>query len=254
MSKAQTLFKKEWLEFSRNYKLLIIGTLFLFFGFLNPLTAKFMPEVLSSVLPKNIAKSFPEPTAFDSWLQFFKNISQLGLFVFVLVFGSTLSNERQSGTLVLSLTKGLPRATVIIVKYVFAAVVWTVSYALCFGITYMYTAYYWPKDDVQQLFLAVFILWVFGLLLISLILLGNVLFRNLVGTLLFIAGFLILFLILAIFPKLEKIQLLRLATDNNAILHGKFHWPDYSVLLSTSGVLTIICLVIAVLLFNRKQL
>lgn len=254
MRQGQILFLKEWMEFLRTYKFLMITCLFLFFGFSNPLVAKFMPEILANFLPKEAANAFPEPSAFDSWGQFFKNSSQLGLFIFILVFSSTLSKERQTGTLLLSLTKGLPRVTVIIVKFIFITIVWTISYSICFAITYFYTQYYWPNNDVQQLFLALFTLWVFGLLLIALIILGNVLFPNLIGTLLLIVGFIALLLLIAIFPKLENVQLLRLATENNAVLYGQFGWSDYYIPLLVTGTLTLAVLVSAISLFNKKAI
>lgn len=254
MKQSQVLFKKEWMEFIRSYRFLIIGCLFLFFAFSSPLMAKFMPEIVGTFLPEDVAKAFPDPTAFDSWAQFFKNISQIGLFVFVIVFGSILTSERQSGTLILSITKGLKRSTVINVKFVFTATVWTVSYLISFLITYAYTLFYWPKDEVQQLFLANFSLWLFGILLIALILLGNVLFRTFIGTLLMIVGFIILLFIISFFPKLENIQILRLATENNAMLKGLFTFSDY-----TSVIILTVCLIIGILiaaiqLFNRKEI
>lgn len=254
MTQAIALFKKEFLEFSRNYKLLIIICVFFFFAFGSPLAAKFMPTILSEFLPKEVADSFPAPSAFDSWEQFFKNISQLGLFVIVLIFGSTLASERQSGTLIILLTKGLSRKTVIIVKFIFAVVVWTVSYVSAFIITFAYTKYYWPDDIVDNLFLAIFLLWLFGLLLIAFIILGNVLFRSLFSTLLFILGALVVLFILSLFPKLENIALLRFISENNAILHGQFDWADYFIPIGFSFGLTLAMIVLAIQLFNRKSL
>lgn len=254
MTQAWALFKKEIMEFSRNYKLLIVVSVFLLFGFLNPLSAKFLPEVLSSVLPKEVAESFPAPTAFDSWVQFFKNISQLGLFVIVLVFGSILSSERQSGTLIILLTKGLPRQTVLHVKASFAMLVWTASYCLTFIITFAYTQYYWPDNAVTQLFLALFLLWLFGIFLIEIIVLGNVLFRSFFSTLLFTAVVLVLLFIISIFPKLEKISIIRLALDNNAVLHGSFTWSDFGYPIALTIILILSLHTLAVTLFNRKSL
>lgn len=111
MNQVSALFKKEWIDFFRNYRLLILAIVFFILAFSSPLTAKFMPEILGNFLPKDVADSFPTPTAFDSWQQFFKNFSQIGLFVFVLIFGASLSNERQHGTLVIPLTKGLSRTS-----------------------------------------------------------------------------------------------------------------------------------------------
>lgn len=247
------LFKKEWMEFTRNYKLLIIGCVFLFFGFSSPLMAKFMPEILTNFLPKEVADSFPAPTAFDSWAQFFKNISQMGIFVIVLIFGSILANERQSGTLIIFLTKGLKRSHVIYVKSAFSMVIWTISYVLSFLITYAYTAYYFDTTAIDQLFLAIFLLWLFGIFILSVTILGNVLFRSYFSSLLFTACVVVALFIIAFFPKLENISILRLATENNDVLHGVFHFSDYGYPIACTIICCVICHLLAIQLFNRKE-
>ena len=141
MNQVSALFKKEWIDFLRNYRLLILATVFFILAFSSPLTAKFMPEILGNFLPKDVADSFPTPTAFDSWQQFFKNFSQIGLFVFVLIFGASLANERQHGTLVIPLTKGLSRTSVILVKSLFSMIMWTIVYVLSVLVVYAYTIY-----------------------------------------------------------------------------------------------------------------
>ena len=80
--------KKEILEQIRTKKLMILGLLFIFFGILNPLTAKMTPwllEVLSeSMESSGINITIVEITALDSWVQFFKNIPML-LIIFILM-------------------------------------------------------------------------------------------------------------------------------------------------------------------------
>ncbi|MBQ0139915.1 MAG: hypothetical protein KBT36_11495 [Kurthia sp.] len=248
------LLKKEWMEFTRNYKLLIMSCIFLFFGFSSPLMAKFMPDILTNFLPKEVAESFPAPTAFDSWAQYFKNISQMGLFVNVLVFGSILSNERQSGTLIIFLTKGLKRPHVIYVKSIFSMAMWTIFYILAFVITYVYTAIYFDTSVISQLFLSVFLLWLFGIFILSVTILGNVLFQSYFSTLLFTAAIVVVLFIISIFPKLEKISIIRLANENNAILHGQFQLSDYSYPIALTILCCLIFHLIAVRLFNRKEI
>lgn len=252
MNQVSALFKKEWMDFLRNYRLLILATVFFILAFSSPLTAKFMPEILGNFLPKDVADSFPTPTAFDSWQQFFKNFSQIGLFVFVLIFGASLSNERQHGTLVIPLTKGLSRTSVILVKSLFSMIMWTIVYVLSVLVVYGYTIYYWPKEDVQHLFLSVFLLWLFGIFVASVLILGNVLFRSFFGTLLFAVGILIVLFIISLFEKLKDLSLIRLISENNLVLHGEYVWSDYTGVLITTSICIIACHLLAIVLFNRK--
>ena len=97
--------KKELFEFTKTYKLLLIVTVFLIFGFMNPVVAKFTPDLMESLMEEGIKISLPEPTIFDSWTQFFKNITQMGLIVLVIIFSGLISNELSKGTLINMLTK-----------------------------------------------------------------------------------------------------------------------------------------------------
>ena len=53
------------------------------------------------------------PVALDAWEQFYKNISGVGFSAFIILFGSCMSGEYSKGTLVLLVTRGLPRRAVI---------------------------------------------------------------------------------------------------------------------------------------------
>lgn len=225
--KLGVMLKKETVEFIRNYKLLIIFVVFLLFAIISPLTAKFMPEIMTLVLPKEIAESFPNPTAIDSWAQFFKNFSQMGLFILTILFANSLIHERAEGTLTLLLTKGLRRRTVYLAKLLFAIIIWTICYWLSFFVTYFYTWYYWQDETVEHLFIAIIHLWLFGIFLLSVIFLGNVLFNSIFGNLLFVGTMIVGLFILSIFPKADPYNVLILAKDNLNILQEGYVLKDY---------------------------
>lgn len=125
--------KKELLEQVRTYKLLILLLVFFIFGMLSPLMAKLMPEILSQMPMDGITITIPDPTAIDSYSQFFKNLTQMGLIVLVLLFSGTLTTELSKGTLINVLTKGVTRYAVILAKYTVALVLW--SFALLMALS-----------------------------------------------------------------------------------------------------------------------
>jgi len=254
MNSFFALLKKETMEFSRTYKFLIIITVFLILAILSPLTAKFMPEIMAQFLPKEVAENFPKPTALESWAQFFKNFSQIGLFVLALLFAGSLIHERIEGTLIILLTKGLRRSTVVLAKTVFAMLIWTVMYWLAFAVTYFYTWYYWKGYHADHLSLAVGNLWLFGLLLIAVILLGNVLFKSIYANLLWTALFVGIWFVIAIFPKAADYNILRLAADGNNLLQGLVKTHEYLWIYSITIGLILLMLFLAVRIFNKKPL
>src|SRR5690606_15034203 len=85
--------KKEFFEYTKTFKLFIMLMVFAVFGITNPLTAKLLPEILGSLIPDSVVITLPEPTAYDAWTQFFKNATQIGLLVMVILFSSVLSSE-----------------------------------------------------------------------------------------------------------------------------------------------------------------
>ena len=174
MKSLIAFIKKEIVEQLRCGRLIILGMMFVVLGIMNPAVAKLTPWLLE-VMADSLAESGMSVTsvtvsAMDSWVQFFKNMP-LGLIAFVLLQSSIFTKEYSSGTLVLSLTKGLERFKVVIAKTLLLIVVWTIGFWLCFGITYGYNAYFWDNSVAQNLIFSVVCWWLFGVLVISLIIL-----------------------------------------------------------------------------------
>lgn len=245
--------KKEFIENLRTYRLFIMLIVFLLFGFMNPVVAKLMPDILKSASPAGMKINIPTPTALDSWGQFFKNAGQLGLLVLVIVFCGIMANEFSRGTLVNILTKGLNRSTVILSKFTMAIFIWTASYLLCFAVTYYYTAYFWKMSGLHHMFLSFFSLWMFGVLLISLVILGGVMFKTIFGSLLLTGGIDVVMALINIAPKLQKYNPITLSTDNMSLLTGQKELADFTPAMLICGALIIVFIAVSVMTFNKKQ-
>ncbi|HNX13584.1 MAG TPA: ABC transporter permease [Oscillospiraceae bacterium] len=246
--------KKELMESSRTHKLLILLIVFLLFGIMSPVTAKILPDIMSSVMPEGMSITLPTPSALDSWGQFFKNVSQMGLIVVVLVFGGIMSGEFSKGTLVNMLTKGLSRPVVILSKFTSATLIWTACYALCFGITYGYTAYFWSMDNVKNLFLSAAGLWVYGVLLITELILGGILFKGNYGGLLFTFCLIAVTLLMSIIPTWNKYNPISCANLNTGLISGQVLPTDFYPAMIVAGGLTVSFIFLSILMFDKKQI
>ena len=246
--------KKELMESSRTHKLLILIIVFLLFGIMNPVMAKFTPDIMSAVMPEGMNLTLPTPSALDSWGQFFKNISQMGLIIVVLVFGGIMAGEFGKGTLVNMLTKGLSRPMVILSKFTSAMLIWTACYALCFGVTYGYTAYFWSMDNVQNLYLSIAGLWVYGVMLITALILGGVLFKGNYSGLLFVFGLVAVTLLISIAPTWNKYNPISCANLNTGLLTGQVTTADFYPAMIVCGGLTVLFITLSILAFNKKQI
>ncbi|CZR07481.1 ABC transporter permease [Trichococcus ilyis] len=246
--------KKELTEYTRNFKLFLAITLFALFGIMNPLTAKFLPDLLANFMPKGITILIAEPTNLDSWMQFFKNGTQTGLFLIVILLSGMMAKEYEKGTLINMVTKGLPRRTILFAKFTGALLLWTVSYWLCFFITWGYTLYYFPDGTTENLALAVVSLYLFGILLIAVLLLGAVLFKNAYGPLLFTGAFLMVLFLWNLFPKASEWNPLVLASRNMDMLQRALLLADLQKALLTAALLTVSALLAAVKIFKKTGL
>lgn len=186
---------------------MILTVLFVLFGIMNPAVAKLTPwmlELLSDSLAESgMTVSEITVDAAASWTQFFKNIP-MALIIFLLVTGGIFTNEYQSGTLVLLLTKGLKRSQTVIAKTAVLIIGWTVGYYICFAITYGYNAYFWDNSIMEQLPMMIFGWWLFGIWTVALTVFFSSVFKNTSGVLSCTLGAVILSYILELIPKLKQ--------------------------------------------------
>ena len=110
---------KEALEIVRTWRIWVLPGMLLFFALSGPLTAKFTPEILKAVGGGEVAallKVMPKPSYLDAYGQWIKNLSQIGLFAIIIIYGGLISSERKTGTAVLVLTKPLSRTSYVVAK------------------------------------------------------------------------------------------------------------------------------------------
>ena len=113
------LVNKEFLEARKNHKLLIITITFLFFGLMSPLSAYFMPQLIGLIsADQGISIQLNPPTQIDSFLQFYKNISQMALIIMIFIFMGNIANEKESGSADFILVKPVKIVDFIISKYI----------------------------------------------------------------------------------------------------------------------------------------
>ena len=248
--------KKEFTEQLRSGRLMILGLLFVLFGIMNPAIAKLTPwlfeTMADSLAESGMIVTDVKVSAMDSWVQFFKNVP-MGLVAFILLESSIFTKEYSSGTLVLSLTKGLERYKVIVSKTIVLTVLWSVGYLLCFGITYGYNAYFWDNSVAQNLIFSVVCWWIFGLMVIALMVLFSTVAKSNTSVLLGTGGVVLASYLVGLLPKCSK-YLPTFLTDGNSLIHGLAETKAYMPSLSIAIAASIICFVISVPIFNKKQL
>lgn len=254
MKQFMVFTKKEFKESLATYKLYILLAVFLIFGIISPLFAKILPDVLGSMEDTGIVIQITDPTVMDSWAQFFKNIGQMGMLVIAIIFSGIMSNEFSKGTLINLLTKGLTRKTVVLSKMFSASALWTISYLLSLGVCAAYTAYFWNLDGLHHVLLSFTALWLFGELLISLLMLGGTLFNNNFGGLLSCFAVVVILNLVGIIPNSAKYNPVSLAGGTLNLLSGAQEASDFIPAMIICTVLIIAIVITTILIFNKKRL
>ena len=248
--------KKEIMEQTRSGRLMLLTILFVLFGIMNPAIAKLTPWLLE-MMSDSLAESGMIITgvtvsAMDSWVQFFKNVP-MALIAFVLLESSIFTKEYQSGTLVLSLTKGLHRDQVVVAKATVLVMLWTVCYWMYFGITYGYNAYFWDNGVAKNLLFSVVCWWLFGLWTVALTVVFSTVSQSNTGVLGGTGGVVAASYLLGMIPKLKEYVPTRL-TDGNALIYGTADAESYAVALAIALVLSAVCFAVSIPVFRKKQL
>lgn len=252
--KIWIFMRKELLESWRNYHLLIIVAIFVVFGIEGPLMAKLTPDLLKIASTSQMTIKMPDPTSVEAWQQYYKNITQIGIFILAVIFSGTISNEISKGTLVNLVTKGLPRYAVVIAKYVVAMLQWCLAVIIAFLINWAYTAYYFPDDKSPNIWTGMWPLLVFGLLFVAVVIFGSTLSKsNYVGFLMSVILFISLMLV-NIFEKLQKYNPISLVTDNLDLVKGTEKISHIYPAIGISVVATMIVLSISILILNKKKI
>lgn len=246
--------KKEILESIYTYKLFILLAVFIFLGILSPLTAKFTPLLMESLMSDGIKISLPDPSNIDSWIQFYKNISQMGFIALIVIFSGIFSTEYEKSTLINMITKGLPRKAVVLAKYTMMVLSFSVSYILSFVISYAYTIYFWDNSGLNNIFFAALCPLIFALFILSTLVLGGVFFNYNYGNLLFSGAFIALLNMLKIFPKFDKYNIIGLISNNVPLLQGSLDRNDFTYSIIIWLILTVVSIISSILIFNKKQL
>lgn len=135
-----TAVRKELMQLWRTKRVLVVTAVFLLFGLISPLTAKFTPELLKSIEgAEQFADLIPTPTNVDSLAQYVKNITQFGFIIAILLGMGAVAGERERGTAAMVLSKPLPRWAFVLSKFTAQAIVYAAAFLLAGLAAFYYT-------------------------------------------------------------------------------------------------------------------
>lgn len=158
---------KELSEIRRTWRGPTTVGVLLFFAIMSPLAALATPALLESVTASQpgLVIKMPDPTYVDSYAQWIKNLSQMGLLLVVFASGGLIANERASGTAILVVTKPVSRHAFALAKYVAQALLVIVATVIGTAVTYAGTVLAFGADAPAGDLISATAAWLGGALL-----------------------------------------------------------------------------------------
>lgn len=256
MRQLTAFIQKEFTEVTRNSKLLICAIIFILLGIMNPAIAKITPWLVeqfsNATSGAGMLIQTMEISALTSWEQFFKNMP-MGIVFFVLMFSGIVAAELQKGTLINIVTKGMPRWKIMVSKLILLLVLWTGMYFASYIITYVYNDFYWDNDTVNNIFFSVFCLYLFGVWLISLIMLMSALADNSAAVSMGVCGVFLLSYLLGIIPTVQDYLPTKLK-GSSSLIYELAKPADFTGAIVVVAIWSLADIIMGIFIFNKKNL
>ncbi|MEO8527582.1 MAG: ABC transporter permease subunit [Pseudolysinimonas sp.] len=254
MSGALVFARKEFFEIFRTWRIVVLPAIVLLFALTGPLLARYTPELLTAVAGSQLSGlELPTPTVFDSYGQWIKNLSQIGIFAIIIIYAGLVSSERRSGTAILVLTKPLSRATFVIVKAAVHALYLTVLAGIGTSITWGVSALVFSEAPGAALWSASAVWLVLALVYLALMTLFSVLIRSSAGASGAGLGAFLVLSVAGLWPPLADYSPAGLLGRAGALASGtvseRLTWPIVISLLASLALVGL-----AAMIFRRQEL
>jgi ABC-2 type transport system permease protein len=173
---------KELRQAWRTKRILVIWAVFLAFGMLSPLLARFTYEIVSSMEGAEMfAGLIPPPTIADAMTQYLKNLSQFGFILAVLLAMGAVVGEKERGVAPMILSKPMARWAFIASKFTAQFLIYLAGFLLAAIGAYYYTLFLFGALEIGSFLLlnGVLLLWL--LTFVALSMLGSTLGKSTVA-------------------------------------------------------------------------
>lgn len=257
MKQFQVLFKKEWLEATRDFRWIWIPLVFILLGIMEPLTAYYTPQIIEQFggLPEGTVIEIPMPTAGEVLVRTAGQLNLFGVLVIILAFMGILAGERKSGTAAMTLVKPVSYHAFIGAKWLHGAVLVGVSYLLGMLASWYYTYQLFELVKVTDFMAGTLTFGVWLLFIFTLTLFFSS-FSSKAGIAAFatLATVIVLSTISSLLP--EKLNW----TPFGLTVYASEFWmgQEFSGRISVAFIVTIVimavCAVLSIRIFKRKEL
>ncbi len=175
-----TLLWKEITEGWRSYRLVIVAAVLAAFGMMGPLSAKYLPLLLTEMpgVPAGLADFMPEPDAAMAMSEYLDNLTQFGVILAILIPMAAVVGEKTGGTAEATLSKPVSRAAFLGAKFLAHGLALAVGVLLAAIGGYTYTGFLFSWPPAGAFMAANALVLAYLLLFVGLTLLASTLARS----------------------------------------------------------------------------
>lgn len=127
--RPMTPWRVEWLRLIRTPRALSLGAVYLLFGLLGPVVARYLADIVQHV-KSGITITVPPPTPKDGIAQYISQVSQTGLVVVVVVAAGALALDGRRGVATFLRTRARSIQALLLPRYVVSSLAAVSAYAL----------------------------------------------------------------------------------------------------------------------------
>jgi ABC-2 type transport system permease protein len=135
-----TAWRLEWLRLVRTRRLVALAGVYVFFGFVGPLTARYLGEIIDRFGGDEMTVVVPDPVPADGIAQFASNAAQIGVLVAVAVAAGALVVDALPEMSIFLRTRMSSAAALLLPRLVVAAGAIGAAYLVGAGIAWYETA------------------------------------------------------------------------------------------------------------------
>ncbi len=255
----KTLLIKDMRQLWRTFRLPALLLAGLFFAILDPLGAKYMPQIMERLMSgsEGIAIIMPEMFPADALISFFGNLAQLGAFIIIVTAMGAVANERERGISAWVLTRPVGRLPYFWSKFVVYSVGIVFTVGLGTLLASLYTASLMGAPPVCLTVWGSIFMVIYLELILAITLSASALLRGQIAA----GGAAFAFLMLLWLPQLfldqtsaGKYMPYRLSSLVAGLLKGNAGPADFLPALAAAFIVAAAVLTAAVLSFRRAEL
>ncbi len=230
------LLKKELWEQLKTYRVIVVGSVFLFFGITTPLLLKYTPELLK-LAGEQMQISLPPPTAVQSLVEYAGTVGQIGVLVAVLVAMGCVANEIQRGTAVITLSKPVTRLAFVLSKLTAVSTTFILSLAVGSAFCLVYSVVLIGQADVISFVGLNLLVALFLVFCLAVTVMFSSMFKSSLAAGGVSAGVLVGQAVISVLPLVGDYMPGKLLGWGNALFTGsKSYWPALVVTVALIGL------------------